>query len=251
MSAFGGGNVDMEDLQMQWAVGEWVADLETMLTIRSLRTTPQNFDDEPLVSMEDNEAGPSTARPAPPMSRGDEDDIIVMLEDDDSSPPAKNGGATTSVPQKRRDPPPAPDPSAFSNLLLASAGILDEGDLSHRDWMTQQGWAENWDDDFGLLAPEDEVIIRPYGGDDDDIMLQELRPRFVIMYEPNLAFIRRLEVSSTLVKGYLGLIKTLGLQELQPRSGTARVPDDVHEQFRRRSVLGRHGQGGGCVQEAD
>jgi hypothetical protein len=53
---------------------------------------------------------------------------------------------------------------------------------------------EDFHSEYGLLAPEDAVIIRPYGGEDDDILLQELRPRFVVMYEPNLAFIRRLEV---------------------------------------------------------
>lgn len=62
-------------------------------------------------------------------------------------------------------------------------------------WMEGEGLLEDWSSDYGLLAPEDSVIIRPYGGEDDDILLQELRPRFVVMYEPNLAFIRRLEVS--------------------------------------------------------
>lgn len=55
-------------------------------------------------------------------------------------------------------------------------------------------FGENFDSQYGLLPPDDAVIIRPYGGEDDDIVLQELRPRFVVMYEPNLAFIRRLEV---------------------------------------------------------
>lgn len=64
----------------------------------------------------------------------------------------------------------------------------------HR-WMEGEGLLEDWSTDYGLLAPEDSVIIRPYGGEDDDILLQELRPRFVVMYEPNLAFIRRLEVT--------------------------------------------------------
>lgn len=53
---------------------------------------------------------------------------------------------------------------------------------------------ENFEEAYGLIAPEDAVIIRSYGGEDDDILLQELRPRFVVMYEPNLPFIRRLEV---------------------------------------------------------
>jgi DNA excision repair protein ERCC-4 len=56
-------------------------------------------------------------------------------------------------------------------------------------------YGENFDTpEYGLLPAEDTVIIRPYGGEDDDILLQELRPRFVVMYEPNLPFIRRLEV---------------------------------------------------------
>jgi DNA excision repair protein ERCC-4 len=66
---------------------------------------------------------------------------------------------------------------------------------------------ESFDTTYGLLAPDDAVIIRPYGGEDDDILLQELRPRFVIMYEPNLAFIRRLEVRMLTLRGrYILLI---------------------------------------------
>lgn len=85
--------------------------------------------------------------------------------------------------------------------MLASTGILDEDDLqpvpgSQTIAETQYGLLpENFEEAYGLIAPEDAVIIRPYGGEDDDILLQELRPRFVVMYEPNLAFIRRLEVS--------------------------------------------------------
>lgn len=85
--------------------------------------------------------------------------------------------------------------------MLASTGILDEDDLqpvsgSQTIAEAQYGLLpENFEEAYGLIAPEGAVIIRPYGGEDDDILLQELRPRFVVMYEPNLAFIRRLEVS--------------------------------------------------------
>jgi hypothetical protein len=34
----------------------------------------------------------------------------------------------------------------------------------------------------------------PYDGDMDDRVLEEMRPRFVVMYEPNPSFIRRVEV---------------------------------------------------------
>ncbi|ORX36395.1 hypothetical protein BD324DRAFT_642553 [Kockovaella imperatae] len=84
-----------------------------------------------------------------------------------------------------------------SSSLMARAGIIEEEDLdpSTLRWLSERGlMPEDFDTEYGLLPPEDAVIIRPYGGEDDDILLQELRPRFVIMYEPNLAFIRRLEV---------------------------------------------------------
>ncbi|WWD16753.1 hypothetical protein CI109_101184 [Kwoniella shandongensis] len=96
-----------------------------------------------------------------------------------------------------------------SSALLARSGVVEEDDLDpltsslyfsgsdSRD-TGYDGYGrlmpENFEDEYGLIAPEDAVIIRPYGGEDDDILLQELRPRFVVMYEPNLAFIRRLEV---------------------------------------------------------
>ncbi|CBQ73585.1 related to RAD1-component of the nucleotide excision repairosome [Sporisorium reilianum SRZ2] len=47
---------------------------------------------------------------------------------------------------------------------------------------------------FGLLSMENLVVVRSYRGDQDDKVLQELRPRFVIMYDPDPAFVRRVEV---------------------------------------------------------
>lgn len=41
---------------------------------------------------------------------------------------------------------------------------------------------------------ENLVVVRSYRGDQDDKVLQELRPRFVIMYDPDPAFVRRVEV---------------------------------------------------------
>ncbi|KAJ6562354.1 hypothetical protein B0H19DRAFT_1144218 [Mycena capillaripes] len=51
-----------------------------------------------------------------------------------------------------------------------------------------------FDTNYGLLAPQQTVLVRPYSDDTDDRMLAELQPRFIIMYEPNMDFIRRIEV---------------------------------------------------------
>jgi hypothetical protein len=54
---------------------------------------------------------------------------------------------------------------------------------------------------YGLVQPEQLVIVRSYGDDTDDQVLAEIRPRFIIMYEPNLDFVRRIEVSRPFVQG--------------------------------------------------
>jgi DNA excision repair protein ERCC-4 len=58
---------------------------------------------------------------------------------------------------------------------------------------------EQADDYFELYDNENLVLILPYDGDMDDRVLEEIRPRFVIMYEPNPSFIRRVEVGSASV----------------------------------------------------
>ena len=67
---------------------------------------------------------------------------------------------------------------------------MDESQLTFED---------DADDYFELYDNENVVIILPYDGDMDDRVLEEMKPRFVIMYEPNPAFTRRVEVQSVLV----------------------------------------------------
>jgi len=47
---------------------------------------------------------------------------------------------------------------------------------------------------YGLLAPEQTVVVRAYSDDSDDRMLAEVQPKFIVMFEPNMEFIRRIEV---------------------------------------------------------
>ncbi|POV99012.1 hypothetical protein PSHT_13729 [Puccinia striiformis] len=47
---------------------------------------------------------------------------------------------------------------------------------------------------FDMLSMNDLVVIQAYLGDEDDSVLEELRPRHIIMYEPDVGFVRRVEV---------------------------------------------------------
>jgi DNA excision repair protein ERCC-4 len=53
---------------------------------------------------------------------------------------------------------------------------------------------DQFGDYYGLLVPEETVLIRAYSDDSDDRVLSEINPRFIVMFEPNMEFIRRIEV---------------------------------------------------------
>ena len=53
---------------------------------------------------------------------------------------------------------------------------------------------EEFMDFFGLLDMDNTVVVRTYQGDDDESVLHEIRPRYVVMYDPNPRFIRQIEV---------------------------------------------------------
>ena len=47
---------------------------------------------------------------------------------------------------------------------------------------------------YQLYDTEDLVIIHAYDGDMDEHVLEEVKPRYIIMYEPDTSFVRRVEV---------------------------------------------------------
>jgi DNA excision repair protein ERCC-4 len=53
---------------------------------------------------------------------------------------------------------------------------------------------ENMEDYYEIFEMKDLMIVYPYDGDMDDHVLEEVKPRYVIMYEPDAAFIRRVEI---------------------------------------------------------
>lgn len=57
----------------------------------------------------------------------------------------------------------------------------------------------DFDDNYGLLAPEQTVIVRAYSDDMDDRILIELKPKFIVMFEPDMDFVRRVEVGYLII----------------------------------------------------
>ncbi|RAH42667.1 ssDNA endodeoxyribonuclease RAD1 [Aspergillus brunneoviolaceus CBS 621.78] len=53
---------------------------------------------------------------------------------------------------------------------------------------------DDMDDYYELYDMNDLIMMHPYDGDMDEHILEEVRPRYIIMYEPDPAFIRRVEV---------------------------------------------------------
>lgn len=54
---------------------------------------------------------------------------------------------------------------------------------------------DQFDTQYGLLEPAQTVLVRTYTDDSDDQVLAEIKPKFIVMFEPNMEFIRRIEVS--------------------------------------------------------
>lgn len=53
---------------------------------------------------------------------------------------------------------------------------------------------DNMEDYFQLFEMQDLIVVHAYDGDQDEHVLEEVKPKYIIMYEPDAAFIRRVEV---------------------------------------------------------
>ncbi|EAU93561.2 hypothetical protein CC1G_02791 [Coprinopsis cinerea okayama7 len=77
------------------------------------------------------------------------------------------------------DAPTADTSSMIIDLVTAeSAGLFEQ----------------EFDELYGLIPPEQTVLVRAYSDDSDDRMLAEVQPKFIVMCEPNMEFVRRVEV---------------------------------------------------------
>ena len=78
--------------------------------------------------------------------------------------------------------------------LLAEVQITEEESALKGDLAAFADPLEDMDDHYQLYDMQDLLIIHAYDGDQDEHVLEEVKPRYIIMYEPDASFIRRVEV---------------------------------------------------------
>ncbi|KAH8676988.1 DNA repair endonuclease XPF [Ilyonectria robusta] len=76
--------------------------------------------------------------------------------------------------------------------LMAEVQITEEEAQQKEDVIADP--LDNMEDYFKMYEMQDLVVIHAYDGDQDEHVLEEVKPRYIIMYEPDAAFIRRVEV---------------------------------------------------------
>ncbi|PWN19517.1 hypothetical protein BCV69DRAFT_284143 [Microstroma glucosiphilum] len=114
-----------------------------------------------------------------------------------------------------------------------------------------------FDNFFGILTLDDLVVVRTYRGDSDDYVLQELRPRFIIMYDPDAAFVRRIEMYRSTTAGVnprvYFLLYAESIEEQRYLSSIRREKESFEKLIRERSIMALPLQADGrpAVESAD
>ncbi|KAL6299457.1 hypothetical protein BKA93DRAFT_819892 [Sparassis latifolia] len=80
----------------------------------------------------------------------------------------------------------------IANFLATQGVHAPEGHLAED--ITLIDFDSDFDVNYGLVEPQQTVLVRAYSDDSDDQVLSEIKPRFIVMFEPNLEFIRRIEI---------------------------------------------------------
>ncbi|KAI2040934.1 DNA repair protein RAD16 [Ophidiomyces ophidiicola] len=104
-----------------------------------------------------------------------------------SSSASTTGRAPNSTVQEELD-----DTTQVSTLLNSALEPAGPEETEQRDTVVDD--LENMEEYYELFDMQDLVIIHAYDGDMDGHILEETKPRYIIMYEPDAAFIRRVEV---------------------------------------------------------
>ena len=115
------------------------------------------------------------------------------------APPNKRrrvrGGSAVAANDRNGTDPPIPlstDKSANVTQLMDNIQITAEEAQQKEEIVVDE--LIDMEDFFELYQMEDLLVVHPFDGDMDDQILEEVRPRYIIMYEADAAFIRRIEV---------------------------------------------------------
>lgn len=76
--------------------------------------------------------------------------------------------------------------------LVAEMQITEEEAKQKEDIIADP--LDDMDDYYQMYEMKDLVVIHAYDGDQDEHILEEVKPKYIIMYEPDASFIRRVEV---------------------------------------------------------
>ncbi|RIA94468.1 hypothetical protein C1645_796494 [Glomus cerebriforme] len=98
-------------------------------------------------------------------------------------------------PNKRRRVRGGSTAFTFSSTITTSSNRSNNNSSTYYD---DEFDVEAFSTYFGLLDLRDLIIIRPISGDDDDRVLESIKPKYIVIYHPDQAFVRRVEVYRTL-----------------------------------------------------
>lgn len=106
----------------------------------------------------------------------------------------RGGGTTGSAPGRHDNGSVAQyfEKPAEVAELMAEIQITEEEAKQKDDIIGDP--LEDMDDYYQLYDMQDLVVIHAYEGDQDEHILEEVKPKYIIMYEPDASFIRRVEV---------------------------------------------------------
>jgi DNA excision repair protein ERCC-4 len=106
----------------------------------------------------------------------------------------RGGGSTGADSRASNGAVSAADEKVSQVATLLAEIQPAEADALVKEDVVIDDLAEAGDDFFELYDPDDTLVVHPYDADMDDHLLEELRPRYIIMYSPSSDFVRRVEV---------------------------------------------------------
>ncbi|KAI5286435.1 hypothetical protein KEM54_006787 [Ascosphaera aggregata] len=90
--------------------------------------------------------------------------------------------------------PEGETPQEATLLESIETDVMEAGTEVGEPMDVVQDDLENMEDYYQLFDMNDLLLIHPYNGDHDEHILEETKPQYIIIYEPDPAFIRRVEV---------------------------------------------------------